>query len=330
MLRFFSWLIALIFQRVHSAFLVSVSWICVNRFPLKPRLLSKLIPELIVIGLFLFVFTPGVLAATEVFPTEPVRVSGIVGGEGMYLNLSGYIAPFASIVLTSSDGIFLRSTVADKYGYFYITDVPIKRGFSGFCLDAIDFKRIGESFTCFNIPPAQASVTMKDIFLPPTLGLSRTEIGAGGSVTVFGYSMPGALVKLNFNGKTLTTYADSTGYYEFKLTNVPAGKYDLYATAELDGKQSLDPTRKTQLRALSWWEQIIAFLKSIYDKVYKFFSSLKLGPLWLGIPIIISIIILILRIWPEKFTFIYDSKLLFFIPGRKKKKKLHHSWFIGY
>ncbi len=292
--------------------------------------MKHILPILIIIVAFAFLPAPKAIASTEVFPASPVRVSGVVGGEGFYLNISGYIAPFASIVLTSSDGTFLRSTVADKDGYFYITDVPIKRGFSGFCLDAIDFKRIGESFTCFDIPPAQGSVTMKDIFLPPTLGLSRTEIGAGGDVTVFGYSMPGALVKLKFNGKILTTYADSTGYYEFKLANVPAGKYDLSATAELDGKQSLDPTRKTQLRALSWWEQIVAFLKSTYDKVYKFLSSLRLGPLWLGVPIIISIIILILKIWPEKFTFIYNSKLLFFIPGRKRKKKLHHSWFIGY
>src|ERR1035437_3160478 len=89
-----------------------------------------------------------------------------------YLNLSGFVSPFASIVL-SSDGVLMRTTIADEKGNFSIPQVLIKMGFSHFCLDAIDFKRIGESYTCFTIPPATDSVTMNNIFLPPTLGLSR-------------------------------------------------------------------------------------------------------------------------------------------------------------
>jgi hypothetical protein len=237
-----------------------------------------------------------------------------------YLNLSGYIAPFASIVL-SSDGIFIKATVADKNGNFSISQILIKKGFSHFCLDAVDFKRIGESQACLNIPPAQGSVTMKDIFLPPTLGLSRTEIAEGASATAFGYSMPGALVTLYLsNGQRPTTYADQEGYYQFTIKGLKAGTYDLYTRAEFKDKQSLEPTKKLQLKSLSWWEQFIVFLKDLWNKLLKFLKDLSLGPLWLIIPILILIIILLVKLWPRRFSF----------RNPLEKRLLHHSWWMGY
>ena len=266
-------------------------------------------------------------AASKITPA-PIKVSGQVGQ--FRLNVSGYISPYASIVMTS-DGVFLRATVADKYGMFSFLDILIKKGFSHFCLDAIDFKRLGESYTCFNFNPATGDITMTDIFLPPTLGLSRTEIGENSEALAFGYTMPGALVTLHLsNGRTLTTYADETGYYEFKIKGLKAGKYELYATAEYNNKESLAPTKKLQLRVLSWWEQIIAFIADLWRKFTKLLTSVYLNPLWIALPILIAIIILIIKIWPERFTFIYNSKLMALLPGRRKKKKLHHEWFIGY
>ena len=258
---------------------------------------------------------------------ETIKIQGTVGSA--YLNVSGYISPFASVVLTS-DGVFYRATVADKYGNFSISQILIKEGFSHFCLEAIDIKRIGESYTCFNFPPAKGSVDMKDIFLPPTLGLSRTEIGEGGSVIAAGYTMPWAKVSLHLNnGKLLTVSADGSGYYEFKLENIKAGKYELYSTAQYNDKQSLEPTSRAKLTSLTLWQQLWANICDIFNKIWRFFTSLSLGPLWIGIPIIISIIILVLKIWPEKFTFIYNNKLISMLPGRKKKK-LHHAWWMGY
>ena len=259
-----------------------------------------------------------------------VEVSGQVGK--YYLNLSGYISPYASVVLTI-DGIFIRATVADAKGNFSISGVLIKDGFSNFCLEAVDFKRLGDSLTCFNDPPAHGNVTKTDIFLPPTLGLSKNEIAEGGETLAFGYTMPGALVTLYLsNGQKLTTYADNTGYYIFHIKGLKAGQYNLYARAEYNHKESLAPTRTLKLKALSLWEQIIAFIMSILKNIAKFFSSWALGPLWLGLPILILIIILILKLWPEKFTFIYQSRLLIFITRglRKPKKPLHHAWWLGF
>lgn len=248
-----------------------------------------------------------------------------------YLNLSGYIAPFASIVLTS-DGVYLRATTADEKGYFFITEVLIKKGFSKFCFDAVDFKRLGESFSCITIPPAKANVTMKDIFLPPTLGLSRSEITAGSSTVAYGYSMPGALVTLHFGNKIYQVVADSTGYYQIVLKDVKAGVYQLYATAELNKVPSLNPEKKLTLKSLSSWDQFWQWLINLIKHFWIFLTSLSFGPLWLAIPILILIIILILKLWPERFTSLYNNRITMFFTRafRKEKHLLHHGWWVGY
>jgi hypothetical protein len=239
-----------------------------------------------------------------------------------YLDLYGYIAPYASIVLTAN-GVFLRSTVADANGNFSFIGVLVTDGLSRLCFDAVDFARLGESVACIDIPPVHASTAIRDIFLPPTLGLSRTEIAEGASVTAYGYSMPGALVTLYLsNGKVLTTYADKTGYYYFTINGLKAGSYSLYTKAEFKNKESLKPSRTVQLKALSWWEQFIAFLKDLWNKFLKFLRDLALGPLWLVIPILILIIILLVKLIPGRFGFLRNPL--------RKKYPLHHKWWIGY
>jgi len=280
-----------------------------------------------------FLFAYLLIFAFTVKPAQAAfKVTAQAQVGNFYLNLSGYISPYASVVLTI-DGIFARATVADAGGNFSISGVLIKKGFSHFCLEAVDFKRLGDSYTCFDIPPAKGEVTMKEIFLPPTLGLSKNVIAEGGETLAYGYTMPGAEVTLYLsNGQKLTAFADQTGYYVFHIKNLKAGKYNLYARSIYNHKESLAPTKTVQLRALSWWEQLIAFLQSILKNIQKFFSSWALGPLWIGLPILILIIILILKLWPEKFTFIYQSRLIIFFTRafRKPKKPLHHAWWLGY
>lgn len=256
-------------------------------------------------------------------------VSASVGD--FYLNISGYIAPFASIVL-SSDGVYLRATVADEKGYFLLPEILVKEGFNHFCFDAVDFKRLGESYSCMNIPPIYGRRDIKDVFLPPTLGLSRTQIAAGASATAWGYSMPGATVTLHFGNVTFTTKADGTGYYQIVLKDVKAGVYQLYSTAVLNNNPSLQPAKKLTLKALSSWDQFIQWLLDLLKKIWLFFTSLSFGPLWLAIPILILIIILILKLWPDRFTSLYNNRIIIFFTKlfRKEKHPLHHSWMVGY
>ncbi len=270
-----------------------------------PRLLLPLFAFLFVLYLSAPVFSQyrppqGSLRST---------VSGVLGD--FYLNVTGYIAPFASIVLYDSNKNYLRATTADQTGHFTIPEVLIKKGFTSFCFDAYDFRRLGESYSCTSIPPATASVTVNDIFLPPTLGLSRSTISEGGSTTAFGYSMPGAQVTLNFSGKNLTTTADKTGYYQFVLSNIKAGIYELYANAKLKDKNSLPPEKKVVLKSLSKGDQLVNWLDDLLKKLWELLTTYWF--IWIVIPTIILIIILLWRI----------SKL-------HKHHNLHHEYFVGY
>jgi hypothetical protein len=248
-------------------------------------MMKRILPILLLLAAAFVSMPRSVFSQNIVLPMakHTVTVEATIGQ--FLFNISGQISPNASIVLII-DGVTARATVADANGYFSISGVLIKEGFSHFCLDAIDFKRLGESYTCFDIPPAQQSVTMKDIFLPPTLGLSRNVIAEGASVTAY------------------------------------AGTYSLYTKATLNHKDSLLPTKRLQLKSLSWWDQLIAFLKDLWDKFLKFLRDLALGPLWLIIPILISIIILLVKLMPGKFGFLRNPF--------GKKHPLHHKWWMGY
>ncbi|MBI5044693.1 MAG: carboxypeptidase regulatory-like domain-containing protein [Candidatus Levybacteria bacterium] len=277
--------------------------------------------------LFLLFQNCPVLATTTISETEdPVKVSARIGE--FYLNLSGFASPFASIILTSN-GVFYRSTVADQNGFWAFKDILINRNFSSFCLQHIDYKNIGESTTCLSIPAANNNIDKKNIFLPPTIGLQRSQITAGGNAVVFGYTMPGATVTIHLqDGTTYTVVADKDGYYELTLKNLKAGVYELYATAVYDGKSSENPSNTVKLVALSWLGQLLQWLKDFFRWLWNVLTGFGLGPLWIILPLIPLIVYLLLKLWPEKFTFVYNNKMyLFFHPERKK---LHHSWFVGY
>lgn len=249
-------------------------------------------------------------------PTPPpsTKVEAKVGD--FYLNLSGLSSPFASVVLSSS-GDFLASTVANSQGFFSINNVLVKKGFSGFCLLAVDFKKIGDSYTCISIPPANENVTKNNIFLPPTLGLSKSQVGMGEDVSAFGYTMPGAEVFLDFGrGIRKTVFADTTGYYVFRIGNLPSGRYELFATSKYKELTSLSPTKKVELRSLSLWEQIISFMTTYWF-------------IWLAL-LIIGLILIFRRFWPGRFTSIYHRLPIILPRAPEEKPHLHHFWLFGY
>lgn len=268
----------------------------------------------------------GVLGIQSITEAKPeIQVKAHVGE--FQLNINGLASPFASIILTSN-GVFYRSTTADKDGRWEINDISINKGFSKFCLQHIDFRNLGSSTTCFNVSPAKDDITKRDIFLPPTIALQRSTITEGGSAIVFGYSLPFSKVTIHIKGgQTYETTADEHGYYEIEIKDIPAGTFELYATAVFNGKPSETPENSVVLRALTWWQMLLMWLKSGIRWLWDIITRLGLGPLWLILPLIPLLIYLIVKIWPERFTFIYDSEIyVLFHP----KKKLHHAWFVGY
>jgi membrane protein insertase Oxa1/YidC/SpoIIIJ len=123
--------------------------------------------------------------------------------------------------------------------------------------------------------------------------------------------------------------ADKNGYFVVTIEGLKAGEYTLFADATYNGHDSVSPSRFLKLKALGWWEQLLALLNQIWTWFVGLLVGTGIGLLWIGLPLIILIFILLAKIWPEAFTSIYTSRIIMFFAGGKKKK-LHHAWFVGY
>lgn len=295
---------------------------------MKKQFYTSILSVCFLSSLFTSLMVPQVQAATLSPEHGNVQVEAAIGQ--FYLNLSGYIAPYASVVMVV-DGIVYKSVVADVSGNFYIAQVLVKEGFTHFCLDAVDVKRLGESEACFTIPPVHANYTRNNIFLPPTIGLFRTEVTVGSNAIVWGYSMPGAIVHIRFpDGTVIDVVADKNGYYEAHPKLDKVGTFTLFADATLSGKKSENPVKGVTLKAITTAQQVGQTIWDFLKKLFTFLFNLPLGPLWLAIPIIILILILLKKLrqgspsMPEAKQGAHSVFDLF-----KRNKKLHHWWIDG-
>ena len=66
----------------------------------------------------------------------------------------------------------------------HVSNILINSAETTYCFQAVDFRRVGESDACITIPgPIIQDVTYKDVFLPPTIGISEKQINAGPPAT---------------------------------------------------------------------------------------------------------------------------------------------------
>lgn len=280
--------------------------------------MKRFLPVIIFFFVFGAVFQ-NVSAQRGVIPGNfPVNVNAQVGE--FYINISGYTSPFASIIMTV-DGEFVRSASADQNGVFYISQIFVKKGFSHFCLAATDFKRLGESEACLDIEPVYSTRDIKDIFLPPTIGLLKKQVNAGEDAQIYGYSVPNSTVIIKTkDGDTYTVQTDSTGYYSYTIKNAKAGTYVFTASGRFNSLDSLPPTKEVTLNVLSVPEQIQEKTQKFTQKAASILNSTLIGFIIFLLLLILIIIILIMLLRPGILRAIFDKL--------KRKKRLHHDWFL--
>lgn len=285
--------------------------------------MHRFLPLFVILIVFVAVanFTHAQILFPEHAKSGSSTVTATVGR--FSVNLSGYQSPYATIVLSTRSGLFLRSTTADAAGYFTITDVLLTDDINGLCFKAIDFKRLGESEACINIAiPITENLAYDNIFLPPTIGLSKKQINAGQDAVIFGYSMPRAKVTISIEGKTFTVNADETGYYQYTYENIQAGVYRLYATAQISDEKSLTPTGTITLEALSLTQQITQAPGKAAEKVSKIIPF-DLAAILLFALFLLAVILFLLYKLRIRIIVIVVDKL-------KHRNKMHHDWFLGY
>ena len=280
--------------------------------------------------LFLLILCVLILAftnkATVVYSANtPVSKGAVVNATvgGFYLSITGYQSPYASILITTQNGQFISSTTADSKGYFTISNVLINEAISEICLQAVDFKRLGESYSCINLSSEVTNALVyKDIFLPPTIGLSKKIINAGQNAIIYGYTMPNGTVYLTIEDKIITLTADSNGYYQYTYENVKAGVYRLSASGELHGIKSLAPMKDATLEVLSLPAQVTTTAQAIAQDVKKKIPIDLALLLLIGLVFLTAIGILLyklrFRLW------------VIFIDFLRRRKKMHHDWVLDF
>jgi hypothetical protein len=238
-----------------------------------------------------------------------------------HISITGYQSPYASIILKTQNGTFLASTTADAKGYFSITDILINSSTLQYCFQAVDFKRIGESDSCITVSGTiNKDLAYTDIFLPPTIGLSKKQINAGQDGIIFGYTMPGATVYLDIEGKVIIVTADETGYYTYTYKKVPEGVFRISASAEFTGKKSLAPTNDVILEAVSVPHQITETGEKIVKKIGEKVPFELVSFLLVGIFFLVAIGILLYKLRFKMWVI--------FIDFLRRRKKMHHDWFL--
>ncbi len=287
----------------------------------KSKFMYRLQALIVIGGLLLILVNQ--LQAVTLFPnfsqSKSTVVTATVGQ--FHLSVSGFQSPYASIILKTDTGIFLGSTTADSKGYFSISNILINSSVLRYCFQAVDFKRIGESDACIDIAgPINGDVSKTDIFLPPTIGLSKKQISAGQNAIIYGYSMPGATVYLDIEGKVITITADDSGFYTYTYAKVPSGIFHISATASLADTKSLTPTNDVVLESLSVPQEITNGGKKVVEQIKKKVPFNLLPFLLIALALLVAIGILL-----------YKLRLHFwmiFIDFLRRRKRMHHDWFL--
>ncbi len=291
--------------------------------------MKKYFVVLLLLVLFLGVSPQNISADTS---SGSGQVIVKVSINGFTFSLSGYLAPYASITLTSNGNVF-ASTTADAQGNFSFPSVKVAKGFSLFCLDGIDYKRLGESEACFTIPPVIGPFSKSAIFLPPTLGVFRSDVTIGDNALVFGYGMPNALISIKLDNRVICEKtADSGGYYECNFAIRKEGNHEVYADSRLNGKASEPQLKRVIIKGVSLTKVTpTPSLGNIIDILHGLPGILI--ALFIGLLLIILLIILLRRRNPSWLPRVFLPK-----PGDLihhgwdsffRERKLHHWWMKG-
>lgn len=276
--------------------------------------------------------SPSLTPVPSISPTPIPLPSGVTPtpsgnppspGESLYLDISGFASPHASIIMTT-DSVFLRAAVADSQGNFYISQVKVEEGFTDFCLENTDFQRIGDSLSCFKIPPVTSSTSRRNIFLPPSLGLSSQKTTPLTYFYAFGYTMPNSTVNLSISKKiNLNTTARGNGYYSIKVSNLAVGTYELFATAQYQKKDSVKPSKTQEVKSLTPGEIV---RENLITTITGFL--VRFG--WIAVPILILIFILLSKRLRDRLVTIARGIKNKGRAAPKGEGHLHHYWFVGY
>lgn len=172
-------------------------------------------------------------------------------GGGGYANIvssasvvfSGKAYPKSFITLLK-DAQIAATVIAGSDANFNINLSSLSSGNYIFSLYGEDYKGKRSSLLTFPVSVSSNLITnINNIFIPPTIGIDKSEVRRGGNITIFGQSVPDAEIIISIISREeifKKIKADKNGAYAYDLNTAlfPYGSYIIKAKASIDRQES--------------------------------------------------------------------------------------------
>lgn len=164
--------------------------------------------------------------------TPPTPPGGGGGGGGSLppsivnstVNFSGRAYP-GSLVTVLRDGQIVAQSPADPGANFFISVSNLSAGTYNFGLSAQDYQGRNSLISSFTLTVSSGTVvSISNIFISPTIAVSKNNIILGENLLIFGQSVPDSEVTIQVNSEEtifLNTLADEQGAYLYNFNTSP-------------------------------------------------------------------------------------------------------------
>jgi hypothetical protein len=190
-------------------------------------------------------FTSGTLSCTAscAFNTSSCVMSSGGGGGGSSSNkaqvvLSGRAYPMSTITILK-DAQVVAKTIADEGAEFQINVSGLSSGSYIFSVFGEDSQGFRSPLFTFPVSVTRGVlIKIDNIFIAPTLAVSKSQVKKGDPITLFGQSTPDAEVTLEVNSESqifVKTTTDTSGVYlhNFDTTVLEYGQHHAQSRAAL-------------------------------------------------------------------------------------------------
>lgn len=159
------------------------------------------------------------------------------------LTLSGLTSPKA-VVTIMRDGAVVGTTSADDGGCFSLTLTAQTPGIKEYKIYATDRGGLNTSTIGYSINlTANATTSLDNIFLPPTMAMDKTKVKQGENIKFSGFSYPSSTVTILFSpnafSKSVSVANSGVWDYYLETKDVGSGEYRAYAISTYLSMQSL-------------------------------------------------------------------------------------------
>jgi len=229
-----------------------------------PSIIRKLLPLILLVSGSFWILGTSRITANNLQTTVRVKVKGQTtttnpnnggggggggGNNGQHkgnakVTFAGLAYPYNKVYILKN-GILVVQTIAGADAKFSVKLDDINDGdytFSVWSEDSHKIKSLLHSFSVYITSGATTDIS--GILLPPTIEVDKIEVKQGDMVTIFGQTVPNAVVTITVNSRKEITdkvVADKTGLYRYLLASslLEKGDHEVKTMVYVPGEELL-------------------------------------------------------------------------------------------